>query len=128
MNKKTKTTLLSALPIVLILGALAAAIVFFPESKDIRPRASDPTIFNKPADNTPQIIPEEAVGCSDLYQPVCGVDGITYDSPCEAAAAGVEIAYSTSCVVIKDTPNTSPTPTTTKTLPTGPEDPADETR
>lgn len=106
MNKKT--TLLSALPIVLILGVLAAAIIFFPESKDIRPRASDPAIFNQPTSNTPQIIPQEAIGCTDLYQPVCGIDEVTYDSACDASSMGIEIAYSTACVTTQTTPTNDP--------------------
>ena len=43
MNSKT---LLAALPLALLTGALASAIIFFPDSKDIRPRASDPATFN----------------------------------------------------------------------------------
>ena len=35
--------------------------------------------------------------CQGRYSPICGVDGITYDSPCHIERAGVEPAYSGEC-------------------------------
>lgn len=115
---KVKNTLLSALPIFLILTALTGAIIFFPDSKDIRNRAADPAIFNAPTTIptpstveptttfTPTYVADPNTACADLYRPVCGSDNVTYESACEATKAGVNIAYSTSCVIIKDPPNT----------------------
>ncbi len=36
-------------------------------------------------------------GCSALVEPVCGVDGLTWDNACEARCAGVEVAHLGAC-------------------------------
>lgn len=41
---------------------------------------------------------EPEVHCTDIYIPVCGIDGVTYGNPCEAERAGVDIAYDGECV------------------------------
>ncbi|MCX6800902.1 MAG: hypothetical protein NTZ73_01825 [Candidatus Diapherotrites archaeon] len=35
--------------------------------------------------------------CTDVYEPVCGVDKKTYGNECNANCAGIEIAYKTGC-------------------------------
>ena len=46
--------------------------------------------------------------CTDIGQPVCGCDGITYGNPCTAAGNGMSIAYVGAC---KQKPPPHPTPT-----------------
>lgn len=82
-------TLLTALPVILVLLGLVGAIIFFPEGSilDIRGRAAPvrptPTVIPVPTTTSPS----EAV-CSELYKPVCSsVDNKTYANECEAGLA-----------------------------------------
>lgn len=102
-----RPTLLAALPLILVLTGLAAAIALFPQSMDIRNKAAEPTptittvplptaTADTPAPNNNQATSPVTI-CSSLYNPVCGLDNLSYDNSCEASLAQIPIAYSGPC-------------------------------
>lgn len=54
--------------------------------------------FAQCAAETGVCIPGPGDLCPDLWDPVCGCDGLTYTNACSAAVAGVSLAYSAPCL------------------------------
>ena len=82
-------TLLTALPVLLVLLALVGAIIFFPSNSifDIRGKAA-PVVIPPTSVSLPTVIPAPETACSELYSPVCSqVDLKTYANECEAGLA-----------------------------------------
>lgn len=96
-------TLLAIFPIIFVLLALIAAILVFGKSGifELRGRAATvkvvPSIVTLPS---PAGKPSPEYACSELYDPVCGVNGLTYGSRCEAGVASITVAYQGECVPV----------------------------
>ncbi|KKT46333.1 MAG: protein of unknown function with transmembrane region [Candidatus Collierbacteria bacterium GW2011_GWC1_45_47] len=91
-----------ALPILIVLLGLAAALVIFQtRGGEIRTRADQPAPVV-----TPVVLQRPEVVCSEIYEPVCGRDNITYINSCEAGLAGMFVYITGECA-----PNTLPTTT-----------------
>lgn len=58
-------------------------------------------------------------GCPDVWDPVCGCDGITYSNECDADAAGVSVDHFGACDVSCSTDSECPQPDQFCKFPTG---------
>jgi hypothetical protein len=55
--------------------------------------------IDRPVDSAPDLgVDRGSCLCPALYQPVCGVDGRTYGTSCDAQCAGVAVAHQGACV------------------------------
>jgi len=73
-----------ALPILIVVLGLAAAIILFQNNEgDIRSKASEPKTVTPVAPSRPEIV------CASMYEPVCGSDNNTYSNACEAGLLGI---------------------------------------
>lgn len=93
-------TLLATLPIIFILLALVGAILVFSRGGifELRGRAAPVKVVPALVTLAPTPTPEYA--CSELYDPVCGINGITYGNRCEAGVANISVAYQGECVPV----------------------------
>lgn len=98
-------TILAALPLALILVALVAALLVSSGSSffELRGKAAQPTITPPVITAFPTAAVTPQVGCSDLYQPVCGLDGVTYTSSCAANLAQATVSHTGACATPKTT-------------------------
>lgn len=106
-NLSGQESLWVALPMLIVLAILILGLIFLPQIQgEIRSRASEAPaaiITPSPTPETPEVV------CSDLYSPVCGSNGETYPTACEANLAGVTTYQNGECA--------SPTPTTNVSFP-----------
>lgn len=119
-NLSGEESLLAVLPIVLVVIGLTVGILYYSRfGGDTRSKASYPTtiipsVTLSPKPNSKSDSTNPSIACSQLYSPICGVDGVTYPNRCEIDIKSVAVAYSGECQATNTkTPTSTPKPTTT---------------